>query len=256
MQKRRTGLGHWIAAIATVFIGISAVQAVRAETTQVAVAANFADAAKELGVRFERATGYKAVFSFGSTGQLYTQITQGAPFEVYLAADEARPKRAVEEGYAVAGTRFIYATGRIVLFSTNPELVRGAQTLRTGNFIKLAIANPVTAPYGAAAVQVMKALGLYEALVPKLVQGQNIAQTYQFVRIGGAELGFVALSQVVRTSEGSRWIVPAKLYVPIAQDAVLLKAGADKRAARAFVKFLRSPQAREVKRKYGYGTRE
>lgn len=254
MQEHRTGLGHCVAAIITAFIGISVVHAARAETTRVAVAANFTNAAKELGVRFERATGYKALFSFGSTGQLYTQITQGAPFEVYLAADQARPKRAVEEGYAVPGTRFIYATGKIVLFSTDPGLVRGEQTLRTGNFTKLAIANPVTAPYGAAAVQVMEALGVYEALAPKLVQGQNIAQTYQFVRIGGAELGFVALSQVVRGREGSRWIVPAKLYIPIAQDAVLLRAGADKQAARAFVKFLGSPQAHEVERKYGYAT--
>lgn len=258
MRERRAGFGLCIASMIAACIGISTVHAARSDTARVAVAANFTDAAKEIGVRFERTTGYKAVFSFGSTGQLYAQITQGAPFEVYLAADQARPMKAVEEGYAVPDSRFTYATGAIVLFSTNPKLVRGEETLRTAGFTKLAIANPVTAPYGAAAMQVMRALGVYEALVPKLVRGENIAQTYQFVATGGAELGFVALSQVQKDGRGSRWIVPEKLYTPIAQDAVLLKPGADKPAARAFVRFLQGPQARQVKQKYGYGpgTRE
>ena len=233
----------------------SAGRAVGADATgvSVAVAANFTNAATEIGARFEKATGYEVLFSFGSTGQLYTQITQGAPFEVYLAADQARPQRAINEGYAVPDSRFTYATGGIVLFSENPNLVHGESTLRVGNFKRLAIANPVTAPYGLAAVRSMKALGVYDALAPRMVEGENIAQTYQFVKTGNAEIGFVALSQVAKNKEGSRWAVPKHLYAPISQDAVLLRRGSDNPAAHAFLEFPRSPQAREVKRKYGYG---
>jgi molybdate transport system substrate-binding protein len=220
---------------------------------KVAVAANFTDAAKEIGALFEKATGNKAIFSFGSTGQLYTQITQDAPFEVFLAADQKRPAKAVEDGYAVPGTVFTYATGKVVLFSKSKDLVQGEDTLKQGKFEKIAIANPKTAPYGAAAVEVMKALGVYDALAAKIVQGNNIAQTYQFVDTGNAEVGFVALSQVVTKEDGSRWIVPDKLYKTIAQDAVLLKRGADNKTAKAFLTFLKGPEARAVKEKYGYG---
>ncbi len=230
-----------------------AVGGVRAAEVKVAVAANFTEAAKDIGAAFEKATGHKAVFSFGSTGQLYTQITQGAPFEVFLAADQARPKKAVDEGLAVPESLFTYATGRIVLFSKDKDLVKGADTLKQAGFDKIAIANPVTAPYGAAAVEAMKKLGVYEALKPKIVQGNNIAQTYQFVETGNAEIGFVALSQVANHDEGSRWIVPDSAYRAIAQDAVLLKTGAGNEAAAAFVKFLRSDDAKAVKQKYGYG---
>ncbi len=227
--------------------------AAQAGEVTVAVAANFTDAAKDMAALFEKATGNKAVFSFGSTGQLYTQITQGAPFDVFLAADQARPEKAIAGGLAVPGSRFTYATGRIVLFSRDKALVKGPETLKSGGFAKIAIANPVTAPYGAAAVEAMKALGVYETLKPKIVQGGNIAQTYQFVETGNAELGFVALSQVVRNSEGSRWIVPQNLYKAIAQDAVLLKNGAGNAAATAFIAFLKGPEARKVKETYGYG---
>jgi len=224
-----------------------------ADQVRVGVAANFNEAAREIGALFEQATGHRAVFSFGSTGQLYTQITQGAPFEVFLAADRTRPARAETEGLAVAGTRFTYATGKLVLFSRDPALVRGEATLREAGFSRLAIANPVTAPYGSAAVAVMRTLGVHDALAPRIVQGNNIAQTYQFVATGNAELGFVALSQVARHAEGSRWRVPETLYPPIAQDAVLLLNGVDNPAARAFVDFLRGPEAARVKRRYGYG---
>ncbi|MGA8258642.1 MAG: molybdate ABC transporter substrate-binding protein [Arenicellales bacterium] len=253
-HRRRTHLHRCIAAATTALIGLLVTHSIHAEETRVAVAANFTGAAAEIGTRFEKATGYKVLFSFGSTGQLFAQITQGAPFDVYLAADQARPRKAIDEGYAVPGTRFTYATGSIVLFSENPRLVRGESTLRTGKFTRLAIANPVTAPYGAAAVQAMKALDLYDALASRLVEGENIAQTYQFVKTGNAEIGFVALSQVANGKKGSRWVVPRHLYAPISQDAVLLKRGADNPAARAFVEFLGGPQAREVKRRYGYGT--
>lgn len=225
----------------------------RAADVKVAVAANFTEAAKEIGALFEKATGDKVVFSFGATGQLYTQITQDAPFEVFLAADQTRPKKAIADGFAVPGTLFTYATGKVVLYSRNKDLVTGEGTLKAGKFDKIAIANPKTAPYGTAAVEVMKKLGVYDALAPKIVQGNNIAQTYQFVETGNAEVGFVSLSQVINTDEGSRWIVPDKLYAAIAQDAVLLKRGADNEAAKAFVTFLKGPEARSVKEKYGYG---
>jgi molybdate transport system substrate-binding protein len=243
-------------AAASVALGIVTASAPpgRAAEVKVAVAANFTTAAKEIGALFAKATGHEALFSFGSTGQLYAQIAQGAPFAVFLAADQARPKKAVAAGFAVAGSRFTYATGKIVLFSMTKGLVTGPATLRQGRFAKIAIANPVTAPYGAAAVQAMKALGVYRRLSPKFVQGNNIAQTFQFVRTGNAAVGFVALSQVVRNNDGSRWIVPEKLYAPIAQDAVLLKPGTASAAARAFLAFLKGPQADAVKAKYGYGT--
>jgi molybdate transport system substrate-binding protein len=224
-----------------------------AAEAKVAVAANFTEAVKEIGALYEKATGNKVVFTFGATGQLYTQITQDAPFDVFLAADQKRPKKAVDEGYAVADTLFTYATGKLVLFSKNKDLVQGEDTLKQAKFEKVAIANPKTAPYGAAAVEVMKGLGVYEALAPKIVQGNSISQTFQFVGTGTAEVGFIALSQVVNKDVGSRWIVPEKLYATIAQDAVLLKRGANNEAAKAFVTFLNGPEARAVKEKYGYG---
>jgi molybdate transport system substrate-binding protein len=227
-----------------------------ADEVKVAVAANFTNAAKEIGALFKKRSGYAAVLSFGSTGQLYTQIKQGAPFEVFLAADRARPQRALDEGLGVPGSLFTYATGRIVLYSRDPSRVHGAETLRQGRFDRIAIAHPVTAPYGAAAVEAMKALGVYDALAPKLVRGNNIAQTYQFVATGNAELGFVALSQVAGHARGSRWIVPAGLYAPIAQGGVLLKRGARNPVARRFIAFVRGPEARAIKRRYGYGAGE
>lgn len=227
-----------------------------AAEVKVAVAANFATAAREIGALFDKATGHKALYSFGSTGQLYAQIAHGAPFEVFLAADQVRPKKAIEAGFAEADSRFTYATGKIVLFSKRRGMVAGPETLQAGAFAKIAIANPATAPYGAAAVQAMKALGVYRTLSAKVVQGNNIAQTYQFVETGNAALGFVALSQVARHDDGSRWIVPERLHAPVAQDAVLLKRGAANPAARAFVAFLKGPQARAVKVKYGYGAGE
>lgn len=224
-----------------------------AAEVKVAVAANFTEAAKEIGALFEKASGDKAVFSFGATGQLFTQITQEAPFEVFLSADQKTPKKAIAEGLAVPDSLFTYATGRVVLFSKDKDLVKGAETLKEGKFQKISIANPATAPYGAAAVEVLKKLGVYDALSPKIVQGNNIAQAYQFVDTGTAEIGFVALSQVIKKDEGSRWLVPEDLYAPIAQDAVLLKRGAENPAAKAFLAFLKGPEANAVKEKYGYG---
>ncbi len=235
-------------------LALGAVLPAQAAQTNVAVAANFTDAANEIAQAFKEKTGDDAVLSFGSTGQLYTQISQGAPFEVFLAADDQRPRKAVDDGLAVPGSRFTYATGKIVLWSQDPNLVQGAATLKGGGFAKIAIANPVGAPYGTAAVQAMRALGVYDQLAPKLVQGNNIAQTYQFVQTGNAELGFVALSQVANATGGSRWIVPGDLYDTIRQDAVLLKQGADSKAAQSFIAFLKGPEAARIMARYGYGT--
>lgn len=226
-------------------------QAMAAET-KIAVAANFTDAVKEIAAAFQAKTGHEAVLSFGSSGALYTQITQEAPFEIMLSADAERPKKIIEEGLGVADSRFTYAVGKLVLWSKNADLVKGEETLKSGAFTKIAIANPVGAPYGAAAIETLKALKLDETLKPKIVQGNNIAQTFQFVDTGNAELGFIALSQVAGKSEGSRWMVPQALYTPIRQDAVLLKKGASNEAAKAFLVFLKSPEARTIIEKYGY----
>lgn len=217
-----------------------------------AVAANFTEAAKEIAVLFKAKTGGEVVFSFGSSGQLYTQITQDAPFEIFLSADDARPKQAVEAGFGLTESRFTYAIGKLVLWSRQPDGVQGAQTLAAGAFAKVSIANPAAAPYGVAAVETLKALKLYEATQRKIVQGNSIAQAFQFVDTGNAELGFVALSQLAGQKAGSRWIVPQEYYTPIRQDAVLLKKGAGNAAAAGFLAFLKSPEARAVIEKYGY----
>ena len=223
-----------------------------AAQTNVAVAANFTDAAKEIAAAFKKKTGHDAVLSFGSSGQLYTQITQDAPFQIMLSADEERPKKLISDGLGVADSQFTYVIGKLVLWSKDPNLVTGEATLTNGTFAKLSICNPVAAPYGAAAVETMKSLKLYDALQPKLVEGANITQAFQFVATGNAEIGFVALSQLRGNSGGSRWLVPQNLYKPIKQDAVLLKKGAGSAAAVAFMVFLKGPEARAIIEKYGY----
>jgi molybdate transport system substrate-binding protein len=233
-------------------VGVAIATVAHAETVNVAVAANFTDAATEIAAAFAQSTDHEAKLSFGATGQFYTQITQGAPFEVFLAADDERPTLAVQEGYGVEGTVFTYAIGQLVLYSAEAGKVTGPETLKGGDFQKLAIANPETAPYGAAAVETMKALEVYDSLAPKIVQGQNIGQAYQFVDTGNAEVGFVALGQVSQTDAGSRWIVPQDLYEPIKQDAVLLKNGQNNSAAVAFLEFLKGDDASSIIEKYGY----
>ena len=226
--------------------------AVYADEVRVAVAANFAPAAQAIGELFEGATGHEALLSFGSSGQLYAQIAQGAPFDVFLAADRGYPRRAVTDGHAVADSTFTYANGRLVLFSADPARDAGRASLAEGDFTRLAIANPELAPYGAAAVEVLDALGLADRLRSRLVRGNNVAQTYQFVITGNAELGFVALAQVIGHERGSRWIVPRELHSPIAQDAVLMAHASGNEAAAAFLAFLRGPAAAAVLERYGY----
>jgi len=230
--------------------------AARAAETQVAVAANFTEPAKEIATAFKAATGHTATLSFGSSGQFYAQMAHGAPYEVFLSADADRPLAAERDGLGVTGTRFTYAVGRLVLYSKTAGLVDGAgAVLGSGRFTKLSIADPTAAPYGVAAVQTMQKLGVYGAVKPKVVMGTSITQAYQFVDTGAAELGFVALSQVIHVAGGSRWLVPAADHAPIAQQAILLYPGQSNAAAKAFLAFLKGPQAVAIIRKYGYQVR-
>lgn len=228
--------------------------AARAADVPVAVAANFTQPAREIAAAFARATGNHAVLSFGSSGQFYAQITHGAPYQVFLSADVDRAQAAERDGVGVPGTRFVYAIGRLVLYSRTGGLVddAGAVLRQPARFDKLAIADPGAAPYGAAAVQTLTRLGLYASLKRKIVQGASIGQAWDFTRTGAAQLGFVALSQVVDAPGGSRWIVPDALHKPIDQAAVLLTPGRDNPAARAFLTFLKGPQASAIIRRYGY----
>ena len=226
---------------------------VLAGQTQVAVAANFTEPAEEIAALFKQKTGDEAILSFGASGPFFTQIIHDAPFQVFLSADELRPRAAVDQGYAVKGTEFAYAIGKLVLWSKVVDVSKGEEALKAGGFAKLAIADPAAAPYGAAAIETMKALRVYDALQPKIVLGNNIAQAFQFVDTKNAELGFVALSQLEGATEGSRWLVPQDLYAPIRQDAVLLKKGENDQASKAFLEFLKGPEARAIIEKFGYG---
>ena len=227
-----------------------------AEDVQVAVAANFTAPLQAIARKFEKDTGHSVVASFGATGQLYAQIQHGAPFEVYLAADDSTPAKLENAGLGVAGSRFTYAIGSLVLWSAKAGYLDGSDAvLKANQFQHLAIANPKAAPYGLAATQVLDKLGLRAALQSKLVEGQSITQTLQFVSTGNAELGFVALSQVYKggqLSSGSAWIVPEALYAPIRQDALLLKQGQHNPAARALLEYLQGPQAAAIITSYGY----
>jgi molybdate transport system substrate-binding protein len=233
-------------------IPLVSLRAAHSETTTVAVAANFTAAAKDIEKAFEAATGHDLVLSFGSTGKLYAQIIKGAPFDAFLAADATRPMKLETDGQAVVNTRFTYALGQIVLWSPK-DGVDVRSLLFAGDYNKLAIANPKTAPYGAAAVQALEKLNLLEMAQGKLVQGDSIAQTHQFVSTGAADLGFVAMAQVALDGSGSKWAVPADLYAPIAQQAILLNKGANNAATVAFLDFLKSSDALTIIKSYGYG---
>jgi len=232
---------------------VLSVQTASADEVQVAVAANFSLPMQAMAAGFERETGHKLVVSVGSTGKFYAQIKNGAPFEVVLAADAETPAKLEREGFGVSGSRFTYAVGKLVLWSAKAGYVddRG-EVLKRGEFNHLAIASPKVAPYGAAAMEVLTQLGLVERLQPKLVQAENIGQAHQFVASGNAELGFVALSQVIK-GEGSGWLVPDHLYQPIRQEALLLIPGRDKPGAVALMQYLGQDQARAVIRSFGYG---
>ena len=242
--------------LASVLAVVTCLGTAHAGEVQVAVAANFAGPMEKLAAQFQKDTGHKAVVASGATGKFYAQIRNGAPFEVLLSADDETPARLEAEGQAVAKSRFTYAIGRLVLWSAKANYVDATgAVLKTGDFTHLAIANPKTAPYGAAAVSVIDKLGLTARLQPRLVQGENIAQAFQFASTGNAELGFVAQAQVWRDGKftaGSGWIVPATMHAPIRQDAALLIRGANNPAAQALLDYLRTDKAKALIRAYGY----
>ncbi len=220
---------------------------------KVAVAANFTDTAKELATAFQKKTGDTVTMSFGPSGGFFSQIEQGAPFEIFLSADAERPMKLEADGFGIKGTRFVYAYGKLVLWSATPGFVDNKGTvLAKGQFEHLSIADPASAPYGVAAVEAMKKLGVYDTLSPRIVKGTSIAQAYIFVNTKSAELGFVALSQVIGDTSGSRWVVPQQDYTPIDQQAILLKPGEGDTVARAYIDFLKSPDAVKIIRSYGY----
>jgi molybdate transport system substrate-binding protein len=247
---------RWLSPLCALLLSAPASAPALADEVQVAVAANFTAPLKLIAADFEKDTGHKAVLTFGATGRFYAQITNGAPFEVLLAADDETPAKLEKEGAAMHGSRFTYATGRLVLWSARPGVVDAqGEVLKKGDFKKIAIAAPKLAPYGAAAFETMNKLGLQAALESKLVQGESIGQTFSFVSTGNAELGFVALSQVYeggKIKSGSAWIVPASLHSPIRQDAVLLAKAKDSKAAVQLMAFLKTDKARAVIRSFGY----
>ena len=229
---------------------------VRADEVSVAVAANFSAPMQKIAADFEKATGHKAQLVFGSTGKFYAQIKAGAPFQMLLAADDETPARLVKEGDGVAGSRFTYAIGKLVLWSPKPGYVDDkGEVLKTGSFAHLAIANPKLAPYGLAATETMQALGLSSALQSRLVTAESISQALQFVVSGNAELGFIAYSQIHkdgRLIDGSYWIVPSKYHSPIRQDLVVLEKGQGSAAVAALAGYLKSEAAKAVIKSYGY----
>ena len=234
---------------------ITVASSAHADEVSVAVAANFSTPMQKIAAEFEKDTGHKVVASFGSTGKFYAQIKNGAPFEVLLAADNETPAKLIAENAAVAGSQFTYAIGKLVLWSAKPGVVDDkGDVLKKGNFDHLSIANPKLAPYGAAGVEVMKGLAAYDTVLPKIVMAENITQAYQFISTGNALLGFVALSQVLKDGkmEGSSWIIPAKLYTPIRQDAVLLDKGKGKPAALALAKYLKGDKSIAIIQSFGY----
>ena len=227
-----------------------------ADEVAVAVAANFTAPMQKIAAQFEKDTGHKAVLSFGATGKFYAQINNGAPFGILLAADDTTPEKIAKEGKGVDASRYTYAIGQLVLWSKQAGYVDDKGTvLKTGDYQHIAVANPKLAPYGQAAMETLDKLGLAAQVSPKIVQGENIGQTYQFAASGNAQLGFVALSQVMeggKIREGSAWVVPEAMHEPIRQDAILLNTAKDNVAAKALLIYLKSDTARAIIKSYGY----
>ncbi|WP_333824657.1 molybdate ABC transporter substrate-binding protein [Pinisolibacter sp.] len=254
-QERRSVVALYGMLVGAMLLGIP--QSTRAAEIQVAVAANFTAPMQKIAAEFEAETGHKAVLAFGTVGKFYSQMKAGAPFEVLVSSDRETPDALVRDGLAIGETRFTYAIGKLTLWSATPGVVDDkGEVLRTGSYRHLALANPKLAVYGAAGQVVMKKLGVWEAIEPKLVTAENISQAYQFVASGNAELGFVAFSQIVgpdgKVANGSTWMVPADLYPQLAQDVILLAPGKDSAAAKDLVDHLRSDKARAIIRSYGY----
>ena len=230
-----------------------------AKSVHVAVASNFSSTMKSLVTEFEKTSDYHIALSFGSSGKFYAQIKQGAPYELFFSADQAKPDALQKEGLVIAASRFTYAVGRLAVWSTRPEFANQIQTkLKQGAFHKLALANPKIAPYGIAALEVLKNLELVDATQSKWVRGENVAQTYQFVSSGNADLGFIALSQLLgkntpsKIQQDSYWLVPEKMHRPIKQDVVLLLRAAKSQGANAFLDFIHTAKAQNIIAQYGY----
>ncbi len=244
-------------AVAAVLVPFSLASAPAcAGEVRAAVASNFSAPMERIAALFQKESGHAVKVSLGSTGKFYSQIKAGAPFDVLLAADDATPKRLVQEGLADGSSRFSYAVGRLALWSAQPDFVddKGA-VLNKGSFERLAIADPKLAPYGVAAKETLEKLVMWNAMQRKLVKGENITQAYQFVATENAELGFIALSQIMhdgKVSAGSWWLVPPEMHKPIRQGAVLLSGAKDKEASQAFLAFLKGKQAAAIMRGFGY----
>lgn len=247
--------GHPMRRTTLAFFLIALALPARAGSLQAAVASNFAETARDLAASFKAATGHEAVLSFGASGALYQQIAQGAPFDVFLSADQDRPRQAEEAGLAVPSTRFTYALGSLALWSLDGRATLGDEALKGGSFRKIAIANPALAPYGAAAAEVLTAMKLQDRLKGRIEQGASVAEAFQLAAAGKADMAFVSLSQVIDRTDGGRWLVPQTLYKPIMQDAALLRAGEANEAAKAFMAFLKSDDARLLIERRGYETR-
>jgi len=228
----------------------------QAAEIKVAVASNFANTLKEIAVEFQRDTGYQLAITPGATGKFYAQISNGAPFDVFLSADDETPRKLAQEGKAIAASQFTYATGRLALWSPSPDLVdKNADILKTDKFKYIAIANSKVAPYGQAAVQTMQKLGVLSKIEPRVVQGESIAQTFQFVSTGNAQLGFVALSQIFENGKiktGSAWIVPEEMHEQLKQDAVVLQSCKNTSACQALMDYLKSEKIKKMMSSYGY----
>jgi molybdate transport system substrate-binding protein len=260
MPKNRAR--NWVAALGAALLGLCAPHqalAGQAQVAHVAVAANFAEPIKAIAAVLQKTTGHTITVTLGSTGKLFAQIQNGATFDVLLAADAQTPEKLEKEGLTQPDSRFTYATGKLVLWSANAARVDAVGSVlkqaSLANLGKVAYANPKLAPYGAAAVQVMDKLGLSTSLAPKLVQGESIGQTFTFAATGNADVGFVALSQVLeggKLKSGSLWAIPQSLYDPIRQDAVVLKRGVGNEAAQALMQLLKSPNIKDLIRSYGY----
>lgn len=236
-------------------IAIMVVTPAFAEQILVAVAANFIPPFREIAIEFEKTTGHQLQVAGGSSGNFYSQIKNGAPFDVFFSADMERPKLLEDEGLGVKDSRFTYAIGRLVMWSSNADLIKGEETLRSKKFKRLAMANPKTAPYGVAAMQTLQKLELWDSVQPQIVMGESIGQTMGFIESGNAQLGFVALSQTLDPrikGQDSRWDVPSNLHEPIKQDVILLTKGKDNPAAKALMEFMLGPQAKAVIERYGY----
>ena len=259
MKRKQQGFLCWLLGFLAIVVILSGNPILaQAEEVRVAVASNFLSTIKKLAKAFEKNGSHSILLSAGSTGKLYAQITHGAPFDLFFSADAKRPQRLEGEGLSIPGTRFTYAVGRLTLWSPDPKRINmnGKQALSTDSFEYLAIANPKTAPYGRAAKETLVALGLWDQIMSRLVQGENIGQTFQFVFSEHAQLGFVALAQVLDTKikgVGSRWVVPTDLYQPLAQQAVLLKHGREKTTAQSFLDFVKGPDGKRIIQNAGYG---